>query len=257
MTVRARFIEPMLLQQTARLPEGAQWLYELKLDGYRAIAFKADGRVHLRSRNDKDSVTRYLTIASALSGLPDETVIDGEVVALDATGKPSFNLLPNFESSKASLIYYAFDVLILPRPTFQLATSSSKSTTICCLRYSLYHRGDAIRNCQMPAELSKSSEQKRRPTLRSSETTPDDPIPSQLRGFGPLGLIAILAILLTGNVAVGTAGGVPVFLPVGATLVLVWRWISHTTWRELGYVRPKSRSPVSPSEFFLAPPSNS
>ena len=42
-TVRARFIEPMLLQQTARLPEGAQWLYEFKLDGYRAIAFKADG----------------------------------------------------------------------------------------------------------------------------------------------------------------------------------------------------------------------
>src|SRR6516225_5642690 len=85
----------------------------------------------------------------------------------------------------------------------------------------------------MPAELSKSS-------LRSTATTPDDSIPSQLRGFGPLGLIAILAILLTGNIAVGTAGGVPVFLPIGATLVLVWRWMSHTPWRELGYVSPKS-----------------
>jgi membrane protease YdiL (CAAX protease family) len=92
----------------------------------------------------------------------------------------------------------------------------------------------------MPAELSKSPDQKHRPTLRSSATTPDDTIPTQLRGFGPLGLIAILAILLTGNVAVGTAGGVSVFLPVGASLVLAWRWMSQTPWRELGYVRPKS-----------------
>ena len=70
MSFRARFIQPMLLRQTAKLPEGAQWLYELKLDGYRAIAFKSDGRVHLRSRNDKDFAARYSAIASTLSALP-------------------------------------------------------------------------------------------------------------------------------------------------------------------------------------------
>ena len=86
---------------------------ELKLDGYRAIAFKAAGKVHLRSRNDKDFTGRYPVIASALSGLLDDTVIDGEVVALNETGKPSFNLLQNFGSSKAFLLYYVFDVLIL------------------------------------------------------------------------------------------------------------------------------------------------
>jgi DNA ligase D-like protein (predicted ligase) len=116
-TLPARFIEPMLLQQMARLPEGAQWLYELKLDGYRAIAFKSGGRVHLRSRNDKDFTARYPAIASALSTLPDDTVIDGEVVALDPTGKPSFNLLQNFGqrdvTPKASLVYYVFDVLTI------------------------------------------------------------------------------------------------------------------------------------------------
>jgi DNA ligase D-like protein (predicted ligase) len=107
----------MLLQLTARLPEGAQWLYELKLDGYRAIAFKSGGKARLRSRNDKDFTARYPVIAEALSALPDETVVDGEVVAIDETGKPSFNLLQNFGERepvpKASLLYYVFDVLIL------------------------------------------------------------------------------------------------------------------------------------------------
>ena len=110
-TVHARFIEPMLLQQTAKLPEGAQWHYEL--DGYRAIAFKSAGKVHLRSRNGKDFTARYPAIASALSTMPDDTVIDGEVVALDPTGRPSFNLLQNFGSSQASLVYYVFDVLMI------------------------------------------------------------------------------------------------------------------------------------------------
>ena len=45
---KARFIGPMLLLRTDRLPEGAKWRYEIKLDGFRAVAFKIDGEVHLR-----------------------------------------------------------------------------------------------------------------------------------------------------------------------------------------------------------------
>ena len=73
----------MLLLQTERLPEGRKWAYELKLDGYRALAIKTGGKVHLRSRNDNDFNLRYPAVVQALKVLPDETVIDGEVVALD------------------------------------------------------------------------------------------------------------------------------------------------------------------------------
>jgi bifunctional non-homologous end joining protein LigD len=80
---KAEFIDPMLLVRTDKLPEGDSWQYELKLDGYRAIAFKSGGHVHLRSRNNNDFDRRYPAIVKALSRMPDETVLDGEVVALD------------------------------------------------------------------------------------------------------------------------------------------------------------------------------
>lgn len=58
---------------------------------------------------------------------------------------------------------------------------------------------------------------------------PDDPLAAQLRGFGPLGLLAILIIVVAS-----------VFKPLSAALVLLWAWRSHTPWREIGYVRPRS-----------------
>jgi bifunctional non-homologous end joining protein LigD len=103
----------MLLLRTDRLPEGATWQYGIKLDGYRAIAFKSGGRVQLRSRNDKEFGGKYPAIVNALAAMPDETVIDGEVVALDPAGRPSFNALQNYGSSATPLFYYVFDVLIL------------------------------------------------------------------------------------------------------------------------------------------------
>jgi len=106
----ARFIEPMLLLRTDKLPEGEGWLHEVKFDGYRALAIKTGGQVRLRSRNDKDFTKRYPGVVATLRELPDETVIDGEVVALDATGKPVFSLLQN---GGANVHYYVFDVLML------------------------------------------------------------------------------------------------------------------------------------------------
>ena len=109
----ARFIAPMLLQRTDSLPDSPQWLYELKLDGYRAIAFKRGGVVHLRSRNDNDFSGRYPGVVKGLAKMPDDTVIDGELIAFDDDGRPSFNALQNYGSAAAPVIYYVFDVMVL------------------------------------------------------------------------------------------------------------------------------------------------
>lgn len=102
----------MLLLRTEVLPTGRDQVYELKFDGFRAEAIKSAGTVYLRSRNNKDFNARYPAIAKALSGMPDDTVIDGEVVALES-GRPSFNALQNYGSNAAPLLYYVFDVMIL------------------------------------------------------------------------------------------------------------------------------------------------
>ena len=103
----------MLLLRTEKLPEGADWLTELKLDGYRALAIKTGGKLQLRSRNDNDFNGRYPSIVKALAAMPDDTVIDGEVVALDAEGRPSFNMLQNYGSAGAPLHFFIFDALVL------------------------------------------------------------------------------------------------------------------------------------------------
>ena len=111
---KARFIPPMLLLPTDRLPDdSATWEYQLKLDGYRAIAFKSANTLRLRSRNDNDFSGRYAAVLRGLAKLPDETVIDGEIVALDEEGRPSFNTLQNSVGSPARIVYYVFDVMVL------------------------------------------------------------------------------------------------------------------------------------------------
>ena len=109
----AGFIDPMLLLLTDALPTGDRWLYELKLDGYRAVAYKRNDVVHLRSRNDKDFNARYPAVVRALAKLPDDTVVDGEIVAFDQEGRPSFGALQNFGSAQAAVVYYVFDLMVL------------------------------------------------------------------------------------------------------------------------------------------------
>jgi DNA ligase D-like protein (predicted ligase) len=107
------FIEPMLAVAVTKLPEGPAWSYELKFDGYRALGLKAAGRVRLLSRNGKDFTKRFASIAHALAALPDETVIDGEIIAYGDDLRPSFNVLQNRRGAGPELRLYAFDLLTL------------------------------------------------------------------------------------------------------------------------------------------------
>jgi len=107
---KAQFIEPMECAPVAKLPSGAQWVYEIKLDGYRAVAVKS-GLASLLSRRRKP-FTQYPEIVEALSDLPDGTVLDGEVVALDEGGRPNFNLLQQSRSEGHRICYFVFDLLL-------------------------------------------------------------------------------------------------------------------------------------------------
>jgi len=108
---QASFIEPMECLSVSRLPEGAPCIWEIKLDGYRALAVKSPTSVTLFSRNRKSLNRQFPYIVEALADLPEGTVVDGEVVAIDDSGRPNFNLLQNFRAEASRIQYYVFDLL--------------------------------------------------------------------------------------------------------------------------------------------------
>jgi bifunctional non-homologous end joining protein LigD len=105
---------PMLATSASELPRGDSWTYEVKWDGYRAAAAKGASGVQLISRNQKNLTNDYPTVARAIAALPvREAILDGEIVALDAQGHPSFQALQHRRTSALSGVYYAFDLLDL------------------------------------------------------------------------------------------------------------------------------------------------
>lgn len=110
------FIEPMKAQAVTAIPHG-DWRLEIKYDGYRALAVVSDGEVTLWSRNRKAWRDRFTDLKEAIARLDcRDAILDGEIVALDEQGRPSFQRLQNEGSSSAGetvLRYYLFDLLRL------------------------------------------------------------------------------------------------------------------------------------------------
>ncbi|MEP6663981.1 MAG: non-homologous end-joining DNA ligase [Verrucomicrobiota bacterium] len=110
-----KFIEPMKAKLVLKPPAG-EWLYEIKFDGFRALAFKHGKEARLLSRNEKDFAEKFPEVWQGVKDLKvEDAIIDGEIVALDEKGRSSFQLLQAYElnQERPPIFFYAFDLLRL------------------------------------------------------------------------------------------------------------------------------------------------
>ncbi len=97
-------------------PTPGEWQYEMKFDGWRALALKGRNEVQLLSRNNKSFTDTFPEVAAAVAALPVQSaILDGEIAAIDEKGRTSFQLLQGQEgnSERPPLHYYVFDLLEL------------------------------------------------------------------------------------------------------------------------------------------------
>jgi bifunctional non-homologous end joining protein LigD len=115
-------IQPMLATAADEAFDDPEWLFEIKFDGYRAIAFLDNGTARLVSRNQNDLTAQYTELRDLAKAVRAKTaILDGEIVALDESGRPSFSLMQQRtgfrgvkrtkQSEEAPILYYAFDLL--------------------------------------------------------------------------------------------------------------------------------------------------
>lgn len=106
------FIPPMLATLVQKPFSGEDWLFEIKWDGYRALAFIDHGEVQLKSRSNHSWNQRFSSVVADLEKLKGQAIFDGELVVVDAEGKPSFQLMQNYQKDGVGdLCYYVFDLL--------------------------------------------------------------------------------------------------------------------------------------------------
>lgn len=109
-----RGLTPMLASSAAEPFDDPDWLFEIKLDGYRAVAEISGGEVELFSRNNLSFNKRFPGIVQSLASLGVEAVLDGEVTALDESGRSYFQLLQNSQrTGQGNIVYFVFDLLYL------------------------------------------------------------------------------------------------------------------------------------------------
>ncbi len=108
------FQEPQLATLVDDVPPGDSWIHEIKYDGYRLELAVGDGVATAWTRNGKDWSDKFKALVKAAAKLPAGCLIDGEAVAIDDEGKPSFQLLQSTlkDQRGANLVFYAFDLLV-------------------------------------------------------------------------------------------------------------------------------------------------
>jgi bifunctional non-homologous end joining protein LigD len=146
-------IHPMLAESIDRPFDGVEWLFEIKWDGYRAIAFIENGKVRLVSRNQNELTGRYPELKDMAGFIKAKNaILDGEVVAIDEEGRPSFSLMqqrtgfrPGGKRAAAKadvpVLYYAFDLLYLDGEDWRRMPVEDRKRKLA----SLITAGDALR----------------------------------------------------------------------------------------------------------------
>ncbi len=98
------------------MPPSGDWIYEIKFDGYRALALRAGGETRIVSRNRTDLGSKFQEVKDSIAALDiEDAIIDGEIVALDEKGRSSFQLLQGLDMGQVRppIVFYAFDLLRL------------------------------------------------------------------------------------------------------------------------------------------------
>jgi bifunctional non-homologous end joining protein LigD len=148
------FIAPCLPTKAQTPPSGALWLHEIKHDGFRVVARKDGDRVRLYSRPGNDLTYRFPLIVESLARLRSRScIIDGEAVACDDDGMPSFNRI-RYRRHDASVFLYAFDLIELngdlrrdPLEVRKAALSSVVAKAGASIRYNEHIEADGPTVC--------------------------------------------------------------------------------------------------------------
>jgi bifunctional non-homologous end joining protein LigD len=115
------FVEPMKAKLVDSVRPG-DWIYEIKFDGYRALALRGGNETRVLSRNENDLGSKFPEVKDSVAALDvQDAIIDGEIVALDDKGRSSFQLLQAFDmgEKRPPIVFYAFDLLRLNGKDFQ------------------------------------------------------------------------------------------------------------------------------------------
>ena len=169
--VHPSFIEPMQLSLVHTLPDGSNWVYEAKLDGYRCLAANRSGSVVLWSRRGTGFTMRFPQIARACQKLPPDTLIDGEVVVVDDNRRVSFNTL-QYSSPSGHIQFYAFDILVHKgRNLLRLPIEQRRELL-----------EEALRNVQYPVLRSISFDAKPADLIRAAKALEMEGIIAKRRG---------------------------------------------------------------------------
>jgi bifunctional non-homologous end joining protein LigD len=106
-------LSPMLCSATDKPVVRKNYIHELKLDGYRILAYCYNNKVRLCTRGGQNYTSNYAVITEAVKQLHHNVILDGEVTALNEAGLPDFEALQNYRNHKREIAYYVFDILWL------------------------------------------------------------------------------------------------------------------------------------------------